>query len=148
MQNFDTSFERITHFRPRWVSLSVLRLVALLGFFALSASRVEAACGDYLSHQARFGHQWGGFDQVERPERGEPAESRSRGVPCRGRSCRQGPMQLPLSLPLVTIEPQDRWGWTPSLVIPTSDRVSFLVQPAERVVLPKIAFRLDRPPKA
>ena len=69
-------------------------------------------------------------------------------TPCHGPFCQQGPVQHPLSTPVVSIEPQDRWGWMAAIAVATPERVSFLARRGESVTLPMIAFRLDRPPTA
>jgi len=120
--------------RRLWLTVSIL--VAAFGLVALSASTAEATCGDYLDHQGMADH-----DQSHMP-------NDQHRTPCHGPTCQKGPVHPPLPTPVVSVEPQDRWGWTANVVLPTLEQSSSLVHLCEPVVLPMIAFRLDRPPKA
>lgn len=123
-----------------WIALFAL------GIVAFGTSKAEATCGDYLSHHGYASHR--GMVDHQRSLPGEhPMEGHPARTPCHGPSCQQGPMQAPLSPPVISLETQDRWGWMASVVIPVLDPDSFLSQFNESSALPMIAYRLDRPPK-
>ena len=125
-------------------SAALLPLVIVLFFFALGSSKAHATCGDYLSHH----------HSVDLRAAGNPAEQDSTTpriplrLPCRGPSCHGGPVQVPLSTPIVSVDFQDHWVWFASLSINAPEQASYRVHSAEAIVLPEVPFRLERPPKA
>ncbi len=154
MQRFHTNFEQPVNRRIRRLPLFVLAFFAVFGLYALTPSRVEATCGDYLSHghmmshSDMLGHDLStmGRSQSENPE-GVPFSKVPKQKPCHGPYCQQRPIQNPLPSPVITAEPQDRWGWMADVMISAPTLVSLMAHPSEPVVLPTIAYRLDRPPK-
>ena len=141
MHRFSSRFEPVENRRmPRFV-LSLWSFAAIIGFVALSPSKVEATCGDYLSHHGMA------HDQIALPG-GEPTENVPFRSPCHGPSCQQGPLHHPLSTPVVSAEPQDRWGWMAVVTVSIPERISFLAHLCESLALPMFTFRLERPPKA
>ena len=154
MQRFHTSLELADDRRNRRLPLYVLSFVAVFLLSAITPTRVEATCGDYLSHGHMMSH-------AEMPGRdvemlaGSPSDSTEaipfskvpRRKPCHGPSCQQRPLQNPLPVPVISIEPQDRWGWMADVMIPAPTPISLMAHLSEPVVLPTIAYRLDRPPK-
>ena len=135
---------------PRRNSAALLPLLVFLTFFGLGSSKANATCGDYLSHH----HVLSQHHVVDERAVADPGGNDSAApqiphrLPCRGPSCQRGPVELPLSTPIVSIEFQDHWVWFASLLIHAPQQASYRVHPVESVVLPRIAFRLDRPPKA
>ena len=143
LPSFRTRFEQANSRHYRRLPLFVWTLVSVFGFMLLGASKAEATCGDYLAHH--------GMDQDSHfgmTDDGHPAGTIPLRAPCHGPSCQRGPVQIPLSTPVVSLEPQDRWGGIANVEVPMLDQTSFLTQFSEPVCLPMIAFRLDRPPKA
>jgi hypothetical protein len=134
--------------RQRRMRLFSLTLMATIGFLMLGQSRAHATCGDYLSHHTMVAGEQSvvivGADSMS-------LFPQSRGTPesgtCRGPFCKQGPMQSPLSTPIVSADPQDRWVWTAEVLVEVTGETSFLTHYRERVELPSTAFRLERPPK-
>ena len=132
-------------------------LLLVVGMFLFSSSRAEATCGDYLSHGSIHSADHlmgrGEFNEEKRTRLDDgllgdsPLQQVPQRVPCHGPHCQQGPANLPLPTPVVSIEPVDRWGWMGTVSVPVLDRISFLAHLCEPVALPMIAFRLDRPPK-
>lgn len=154
LQRFHASFEPLFHRRNRRLSLRVLSFIAVFGLFSLTSARVEATCGDYLlhghmmSHSDMLGHDLGAIDRAQSNPTGVVPFSRGPlRKPCHGPSCQQRPVQNPLPVPVITVEPQDRWGWMADVMIPAPTILSLMGHPSESVVLPAIAYRLDRPPK-
>jgi hypothetical protein len=149
LQQLHTRFEPIQNRQARRLALVVCSFVAGLGLFSFNPSRVEATCGDYLAH----GQNHAQFSLIEEGLIGpgmvddHPMGQVPRRVPCHGPTCQQAPIQHPLSIPIVNFESQDRWWWTASNSMSSPEQVSFLAPVSEPVVLPMIAFRLDRPPK-
>lgn len=123
---------------------ALLPLFVFLTFLGLGGSKASATCGDYLSHH-HVADERAASDPVGSDSEAPQIPHR---LPCRGPSCQRGPVELPLSTPIVSIEFQDHWVWFASLAIHAPQQISYLVHPAESVVLPRVAFRLDRPPKA
>lgn len=147
LQSLHTRFERTESRRSRRAPLYVLFLVAGLGFLASTATRAEATCGDYLAH-----HDQTNYGLITLPAGMQlttqiPSTPIPNRLPCHGPSCRKGPIELPLSTPVVSLETQDRWGWTACATLPALEQTSFLSRAIEPLCLPMIAFRLDRPPK-
>ncbi len=139
---------RIRHSRRN--SAALLPLFVFLAFWGLGSSKANATCGDYLLHnhvlsQHHFVDERAVADSVGKDSTGPQIPHR---LPCRGPSCQRGPVELPLSTPVVSIEFQDHWVWFARLLIHAPQQASYRVHPVESVVLPRIAFRLDRPPKA
>ena len=125
-------------------SAALLPLFVFLAFLGLGSSKANATCGDYLSH-----HHVVDERSVDNPVGKDSAAPQvPHRLPCRGPSCQRGPVELPLSTPIVSIEFQDHWVWFASLLIHTPQQASYMAHSVESVVLPRIAFRLDRPPKA
>ncbi len=132
----------------------MLSFVAVLGLFSVTATRVEATCGDYLlhghmmSHSDMVDHDLGKMNRGESDPTGSvPFSKAPHRKPCHGPSCQQRSHQNPLPAPVITVEPQDRWGWMADIMIPAPTLLSLMAHPSESVVLPTIAYRLDRPPK-
>ena len=162
MQRSHTSFEPRFNRRNRRLPLYVLSFVAVFGLFSLTANRVEATCGDYLLHGHMMSHS-GMLDHHQDQDRDREFGTMDRGQsdpigvvpfrkvphrkPCHGPSCQKRPLQNPLPAPVITVEPQDRWGWMADVMIPAPTILSLMAHPSEHVVLPTIAYRLDRPPK-
>ena len=154
MQRFHTSFEPLINRQNRRLPLYVLPLFAVFGLFSLNPSRAQATCGDYLAHGQMMAHS----DMLTH-DLGMKEQSRSEGfdqfpfgkvphrTPCHGPTCQQRPLQNPLPSPVISVEPQDRWGWMADVMIPAPTLVSLMAHLSEPVVLPTIAYRLDRPPK-
>ena len=155
--------------RTRRLALSLLVIAVVLGFLAIGGSPANATCGDYLSQhaiqsqhamQSRQAMQTDGDHGVGRSTvpRGLLNLVSSRKIlfgerlplriPCHGPSCQQGPVSLPLSTPIDSVETQDRWGWTAIVSIASLEQTSSLAPIEAPVALPMIAFRIDRPPKA
>ena len=154
MQRSHTSFEPRFNRRNRRLPLYVLSFVAVFGLFSLTANRVEATCGDYLlhgqvmSHSDMLEHDLGTMDRGHSDPIGVvPFSKVPHRKPCHGPSCQQRPLQNPLPAPIISVEPQDRWGWMADVIIPAPTLFSLMAHPSEPVVLPTIAYRLDRPPK-
>ena len=154
LQRFHTSFEPLINRRNRRLLLCVLSLFAVFGLFSLSPSRVEATCGDYLAHghmmahSDMLGHDSGMMDRSQSNSNDAvPFGKVPYRKPCQGPSCQQRPLQNPLPSPVISVEPQDRWGWMADIMIPAPTLVSLMPHRSEPVVLPTIAYRLDRPPK-
>lgn len=57
-------------------------------------------------------------------------------------------MQPPMPSSVVSVDPHDRMTWVALNLLRALEETSFLARFHESVVLPTIAFRLDRPPKA
>ena len=154
MQRSHTSFEPLFNRRNRRLPLCVLTFVAVFGLFSLTPSRVEATCGDYLlhgqmmSHADMLDHELAALDRGQSDAKGVvPFNKVPHRKPCHGPSCQQQPLQNPLPTPVISVEPQDRWGWMADVLIPAPTLFSLMAHPSEPVVLPTIAYRLDRPPK-
>ena len=141
---------------PRRFLVALLTLAVGLVSLALSASRAEATCGDYFAHGSAMGDDhlmtFDRFSHLRVTKRvgavhntnGEPQPHRH---PCRGLSCHQAPMPLPVAPLVVSFESQDWWVCTASVEDSSADQASFLIASHETFLLPMIAFRLDRPPK-
>jgi hypothetical protein len=146
LQQLRIHIEPVESRRIRRLPLFVWIPLLAVAVVVFSASRVEATCGDYLSHHGMAGRGMAGHDQTM-PD-GDPAEGLPYRTPCHGPSCQQAPLQAPVSPPVVSLETQERWGWMASVEFPTLDQSSFLTRINESLALPMIAYRLDRPPKA
>jgi len=117
-------------------------------FCILGSSKAEATCGDYLAHHMSGTEEISDFPVgTDSAAQHVPLRKPLR-LPCHGPSCRRGPVELPLSTPIVSIDLQDHWVWFASLFETTPNQASYLVHSAEPIVLPQNSFRLDRPPKA
>ncbi len=148
MRQFHTSFEPIQNRRVRRWRFAVCSLVAVIGLFSINPTRATAACGDYLSHGSHQ-NSLGLVGHLKSDADDHPLTSQvPKRTPCNGPFCQQGPIQHPLSAPVVSIQPHDRWGWIAAVAAAQPEHVSFLERVCESVTLPMIAFRLDRPPKA
>ncbi len=115
----------------------------VMAIIAMTASRAEATCGDYLSHSAMVDH-----NAVSIPGDLRPMKEPLSRMPCHGPSCQKAPSHLPASTPVVSLETQDRWGWMALIVIAPVEQTNRLSRTNDLVSFPMIAFRLDRPPKA
>ena len=141
---------------PRRFPVALLTLAVGLVSLLLTASRVEATCGDYFAHGSAMGDDhlmtFDRFSHLRVTKRvsdvhntnGEPRPHR---LPCHGLSCQQAPMPLPVAPLVVSFEPKDWWVCTASVEDSSADQASFLLASSETLLLPMIAFRLDRPPK-
>ena len=148
MQRFHTRLEPRPNRRTARLTIAVCSLFAVFALFSLFPSRADATCGDYLAHAADQTHSGiMGHFPAEMGRHHNPMGKAPLRIPCHGPSCQQGPIQHPLSSPIVSFEPQDRWGWMADIALSAPVPVSFLARLSEPVVLTTIAFRLDRPPK-
>ena len=95
-----------------------------------------------------LGHELSAMDRShsETPD-AVPFSKPPKRQPCHGPHCQQRPLQNPLPSPVITVEPQDRWGWMADVMISAPTLIGLMAHPSEHVVLPTIAYRLDRPPK-
>ena len=147
MQKTLASYEQVAIRLFRRNSAGLLALVTFLTCLMLGPSKANATCGDYLAHHSH--HQvvdhWALENPVERDSITPQVPNR---LPCRGPSCQRGPVELPLSTPIVAVDLQDHWVWFESCLINAPQQFSYMFHANESVVLPRIAFRLDRPPKA
>jgi hypothetical protein len=133
--------------RQRRISVFVCSLVTLIGLACVNPTHVEATCGDYLAHSNHRDHvQSADFES----DRSNPSAQKhhSGRPPCQGPFCQQAPLDTPLSAPVVTIEPQDRWGWRALIMEIEPQQVSFLAHLRAPISLPTVNYPLDRPPKA
>ena len=157
LRNLSTSLEPTCGRHDRRLRLAVFALAAILGSFLLNPDTVTATCGDYLSHGHLLSHdqQLGerespdlfGHFQDRHPSENSLAHQSPQRKRCHGPSCQQAPLEAPLSSPVVTPDPQDRWGWMFQVDVPVPEplklRAAFSV-PSRSL---NLAFRLDRPPK-
>ena len=143
-----TRFELCQSRRIRRIALVFCSFVAVLGLLSFNPSCVEATCGDYLTH----GQDHSGLNTLNNLFESVQVDNRLPGKnsdrrPCHGPSCQQGPLEHPFSTPVVSVEFQDRWWWTSNSAVQSPETASFLAPLSEPMVLPMVAYRLDRPPK-
>ena len=147
MQRFHNNYEPGEHRRNRRFQLVLLSLSAVFSLLIFDVSRADASCGDYLSHGRESQGEAMSHDELPTTAN-HSSEHAPHRRPCHGPSCQQAPLQAPLSVPVVQVNPQDRWGWVASIVLLAPEYISSLAFSSEPANVPMIAFRLDRPPKA
>lgn len=143
MQGFQVKFEPLFDGLLRLSALNVLTAVALMAAILLVTSEAHATCGDYLSEHGMLSH----FASHDSHEMG-PLDGIPRHLPCHGPSCRrQAPVELPPSVPVISLDAQDRWVWVAHSGVPAVELSSLFADSDETMILPMIANRLDRPPR-
>ena len=143
LQRFRTTNDPNKYCRKRRWGLFVVSFVAVSCFFLLGASRAEATCGDYL-HQ--MGTSQGGLFRIGMLDHNQSSIP-DNAFPIRGPSCQHAPLPQPVPTTVLSVEPQDRWGWMARIVVHPAELASFLAHLNEPISVPTIASRLDRPPK-
>jgi len=121
------------------LAIELLSIVAVLGCLFINAASVEATCGDYLAHDSVV--------QRRLSSRDVSAKDIASHSPTHTPSCRQAPIEKPLSTPVVSVPPQDRWALIITSLVPAPNRVSFVARADDPAASPTITFRLYRPPK-
>ena len=129
------------HFQARLIAALSFALAWAIGL--LGPLEAEATCGDYLSHHKIETELTSEFS-TKTDSSNSHAPLR---FPCHGPTCQRGPMELPASTPMVSIDPQDHWVWFASSLLNSPTQSFFVVHGIEPVVLAASSFRLDRPPK-
>ena len=147
MHGISARFESIRNRRSRRFVLSVWLIISGIALSVSQPARVEGSCGDYLAHGELMSlHEYTRNGEPD-ADTSFPLQNSSGRIPCHGPFCQQGPAPSPLSTPVVSIEPHDRWGWMANIIVSAPTRFAFLTLEREQITSPMIAYRLDRPPK-
>lgn len=145
MPSFAVHSESIEGRQCRRFALNVWMVLAVAGAVLVMETESRATCGDYLTSHGKIGPRWEGSVEHSVPPISSHGAIPHRS-PCRGPSCQQGPMEAP-SPSVVSLQIQDEWISIVRFVDQRGALLGLLMSRDESLILPLIAFRLERPPK-